>query len=73
MEAAINKLTVLAIFEMLEKAKDKGLSAVFVYKPNVSENDTGEDSPDLIVSNSTDAAVIAALLGHSGCCEDDDE
>lgn len=70
-DPAVSAETITKIFRLLKKAKDDGLSAVFVHRPDVAESETGETFPDLVVSNSTDAAVISALLGHYKACWED--
>lgn len=61
------------LIDIIKDAKEKGVAAVAVYKPD-TQRDKGEpEDPDMIVCTHEDPDVIAALLGNYQVNITDDE
>jgi hypothetical protein len=52
------------LIDVIKAMKDAGVSGVIVFKPDCMDTDTKETYPDMILSSSSDASVISALLGN---------
>ena len=54
-----------ACVAVITKAKEAGLTAILVFKPrDVFDENDDPTSPDMIVCTSTEANIIASLLGN---------
>lgn len=76
MAHAIHSETVLEMIRLADRATASGCSVVFVHKPDLvlaEEHGEGKDPAafaDVILSNSKDPKVIAALLGNAETAEE---
>jgi hypothetical protein len=52
------------LIDIIKEAKDKGVAAVAVYKPDTQREQGEPEDPDLIVCTHEDPDVISALLGN---------
>jgi hypothetical protein len=52
------------LIDIIKDAKEKGVAAVAVYKPDTQHEQGIPEDPDLIVCTHEDPDVIAALLGN---------
>ncbi len=61
------------LINLVKRAKDGGVACVIVFKPDATDNDESVTLPDMILSSTDKADVIAALLGNSPFDDEGDE
>ena len=51
--------------DLIKKASESLVMVVLVWKPEITASENGPNYPDVIMTNSTDPALVRALLGNS--------